>query len=230
MNAHNFMMNETIHKQTRSVRDVVYETLKNGILSEQLSPEMHLKERALSEQLGVSTTPIKEALRRLELEGLVYTRPRRGTFVSTQIMKSVEEITLARSSLEGVAARLAASKITEEQKKQLGTIIEQMEVYTMDKNSDGLRKSNEAFHHFIIKAAKNDYIEKQITSLKAFANVVRKHALANVNELDRAYEEHHLIFTKVGSNDPDGAEEAMRNHIRRTLSFCKENKQGVNEK
>jgi DNA-binding GntR family transcriptional regulator len=227
MNADTKSLIKSIHQQTRSVRDVVYEALKERILSEKYPPKMQLKERELSEQFGVSTTPIKEALRKLELEGLVVTRPRKGTFVSSQIMNSVEEITFARSALEGVAARLAASKITERDLLQLQNVVEQMKVYTMEKNSEGLIESNKVFHELIIKAAKNDYIEMQISAVKDFANVVREYALADVDELARAFEEHHVIYEKISAKDPDGAEEAMRNHIRRTLRFIKE--KSVNE-
>jgi DNA-binding GntR family transcriptional regulator len=216
------LMNESIHKQTRSVRDVVYEAIKEGILSEQFTPNMQLKERDLSEQFGVSTTPIKEALRMLELEGLVFTRPRKGTYVSSQIMKSVEEITFVRSALEGVAARLAALKVTEKELAEFEEIIEQIKVFTREKDSQKVIENNEIFHQMIIKAAKNDYIERQTMAVKTFANVVRKQALTDADELERAFEEHYLIFKKIASNDPDGAEETIRNHIRRTVLFVKE--------
>src|SRR5699024_7926370 len=109
-----------------SARNAVYEDLKKKILSGQFLAGTHLSERVIAKAYGVSATPIKEAFRRLEHEGLVITEARRGSFVSSQIMKSLEEITLVRSSLEGVSARFAATKITKEEIEILGRIIEEM--------------------------------------------------------------------------------------------------------
>lgn len=211
-----------ISSQTRSVREILYETLKEDILSEQYEAGFHLRERELAKTFGVSTTPLKEALRRLEQEGLVYTLARKGTFVSKSIMSSVEEINWARSSLEGVAARLAAMKITEKELEQLEAIIEKMAIYTEEKNSEELMKLNLIYHQLIRKAAKNDYIAQQIEAVRSFDRYTRKKALAHTKEIERAYQDHHRIFEKIKAHDLDGSEEAMRNHIRRTASFVKE--------
>lgn len=211
-----------ISSQTRSVRGILYETLKEDILSEQYEAGFHLRERELAKTFGVSTTPLKEALRRLEQEGLVYTVPRKGTFVSKSIMSSVEEINWARSSLEGVAARLAAMKITEEELEKLEAVIEKMAIYTEEKNSEELIKLNLIYHQLIRKAAKNDYIDQQIEAVRSFDRYTRKKALAYTEEIERAYLDHYRIFEKIKAHDLDGAEEAMRSHIRRTASFIKE--------
>jgi len=95
---------QNIAQQTRSVRDVVYEKMKEAILMEQYKPGFRLNERELARQFRISTTPLKEAFRLLEQEGLVVTRPRVGTYVSADIMTSIEEIHMVRAALEGVGA------------------------------------------------------------------------------------------------------------------------------
>ncbi|MDF2962093.1 MAG: hypothetical protein K0S39_3828 [Paenibacillus sp.] len=212
-----------ISSQVLSIREVVYENLKEAILTGNIAQGSHLKERDIAQNFGVSTTPVKEALRRLDQEGLVFTKPRVGTFVSNKIMSSIEEISWAKSALEGVAARLAAIKISDEEIEIMREHMAKINKATQEDNSELLFELNEAFHNMILDIAQNDYIVQQISAVRAYDRVVRKQALSDTQELDRAYHEHYLVFEKIMQRDPDGAEEAMRNHIRRTASFVMEN-------
>ncbi len=218
-----YQMADTITSQTRSIREVVYEKLKEAILSGQFQPGHHLRERELAETFGISTTPLKEALRMLEQEGLVTTSARKGTYVSSDIMNSIEEINWARSALEGVAARLAALKITDSELAQLTSVIDKMEIATMNKDNGQLIVLNASFHKIIRVAAKNNYIFQQISAIRSYDQTFRKKALAHTDELDRAYKEHRLIYEKIAARMPDGAEQAMISHIRRTIVFVKKN-------
>lgn len=213
-----------ISSQVLSIRDMVYDTLKEAILTGQIEQGAHLKERDIAENFGVSTTPVKEALRRLDQEGLVITKPRVGTYVSNRIMSSIEEISWARSALEGVAARLAAIKITDRECETLQAHMEKIHEATLDNNGEVIYQLNEAFHQMILEIASNDYIVQQIGAVRAFDRAVRKQALSNHQEFERAYQEHKLICGKITSKDPDGAEEAMRSHIRRTASYVTQSK------
>ncbi|MFD0678247.1 MULTISPECIES: GntR family transcriptional regulator [unclassified Paenibacillus] len=211
-----------ISSKVLSIRDMVYETLKEAILSGTIAQGSHLKERDIAQSFSVSTTPVKEALRRLDQEGLVITKPRIGTFVSNKIMSSIEEISWARSALEGVAARLAAIKISDQEIRDLEEHMEKIKKATQEDNGALLYELNEAYHNKILDIAQNDYIVQQINAVRAFDRAVRKQALSDSQELERAYKEHYLVFEKIMQRDPDGAEEAMRNHIRRTASFVME--------
>jgi DNA-binding GntR family transcriptional regulator len=210
---------------TKSIRDVVYERLKDAILSEQFKPGHHLKERELAKLYGISTTPLKEALRRLEQEGLVTTSARRGTFVSTDIMNSIEEINWARSALEGVAARLAALKISDAEIGQLTEVIEQMRGFTEQKNVEQLLILNGDFHKLIRTFAKNNYIVQQIEAIHSFDRSFRQKALSHEEELERGFQEHVNIYRNICARDADGAEQAMISHIRRTIVFVKNSKE-----
>lgn len=214
------VIQEKIRKQSRSVRDLIYEVLKEAILNGEYEQGHHLIERELAKEFNVSTTPIKEALRQLGKEGLVITKPRKGSFVSSSVMNSVEEITWARAALEGVAAGLAALKRTEDEIGSLQSIIKSMEKYTLEKNSEKLEEYNSIFHDLIRQAAKNDYISQQIESVRSFDQFIRKQALSDKDEHQRAFNDHLSIFNKIKEKDAEGAEDAMRNHIHRTKEFA----------
>src|SRR5699024_6458249 len=101
--------------QTKPVREMVSDYLREAILSGEYKPGEYIIERGLADNLGISTTPVKEALRQLEYEGIVVTINRKGTMVSNNLMNSWEEINYARSAIEGVAAGLASRKCTNDE-------------------------------------------------------------------------------------------------------------------
>ncbi|RKL65042.1 transcriptional regulator [Salipaludibacillus neizhouensis] len=217
-----------IKMQSRPVREMIYEELKEGILNGNYEPGFHLRERELAKEFDVSTTPIKEALRLLENDGLIVTQARKGSFVSTSVMSSVEEIRWARAALEGVSARLAAIKRTEEELEKLESIIKSMKIYTQERNSEMLEKYNSTFHDFIQQIAKNNYISNQINAVCSFDKFFRKRNMSDKEEHDRAFQDHFFIFEKIKEQDAVGAEDAMRNHINRSTTFAL-NKNKVND-
>jgi DNA-binding GntR family transcriptional regulator len=218
----NFEIPVEIAAETRLIRDVVYDKLKEAILSESLKPGSHLVERDLARQFNISTTPLKEALGLLKQEGLVITRPRIGTFVAEDIMNSIEEVNMVRSALEGVAARLAAIKITKEEAACLAALIAEMEIYTARRSRENIMELNASFHKMIRTFAKNNYVFKQIEAIQSFHSQFSKIALSFPDELEPALREHRLIFEKIAAQDADGAEEAIRTHVRRTAMRAKE--------
>lgn len=212
------IMEFNIKSQTRAVRDVVYEHLKKAILEGYYKPGCQLNERQLAQQFNVSTTPLKEALRRLEQEGLIETKSRIGSFVAENVMVSIEEINLVRAALEGVAARLAAIKIRDEEIAEFSEVIKNMQHYTETKELEKLVEVNDYFHKLISIFARNDYITKQVAATRSFD---LKRVLSGQEEIEHAYNEHYLIYTKIIERDPDGAEEAIRKHINRNTEFIR---------
>ena len=101
----------------KPLRDVVFENLRGAIVEGRLKPGERLMEVQLAEQLGVSRTPVREAIRKLELEGLVVMLPRKGAYVANMSLKDLIDVLEIRASLEGLAASLAAERITDEDKK-----------------------------------------------------------------------------------------------------------------
>jgi DNA-binding GntR family transcriptional regulator len=201
---------------TRSVRDVVYQKLKEAILQGTHKPGVHLREREVAYQFQISTTPVKEALRLLEQEGLVVTRPRVGTYVCNDIMNSVVEIRLARSALEGVAARLAAMKASQDEVEQLRRSLRRIETCAKARTIPAMIEACEQFDSLVQKSAKNDYISKQIESIRLFDLCSRRKITSHVDEMDLLYAEHREIYEKIAEHDPEGAEEVTRAHVRRS--------------
>ena len=104
----------------KPLRDVVFENLREAIVEGRLKPGQRLMEVQLAEQLGVSRTPVREAIRKLELEGLVVMLPRKGAYVANMSLKDLIDVLEIRASLEGLAASLAAERITDEDIKKFG--------------------------------------------------------------------------------------------------------------
>lgn len=109
----------------KPLRDVVFENLREAILEGKLKPGQRLMEVQLAEQLGVSRTPVREAIRKLELEGLVVMLPRKGAYVANMSLKDIMDVLEVRASLEGLAAYLAAERISDEDIKKLKDISEE---------------------------------------------------------------------------------------------------------
>lgn len=210
---------EYIETQSKPVRRLIYEYLKIAIIEGSYEPGDKLIDRVLAEDFNVSTTPVKEALRQLEKEGLINTIPRKGSFVADHIMSSIEEIAWLRAALEGVAARLASSRRTDEDIVKLNKVIDDMEIATKNQDMDKLRSYNTLFHDLILSTSKNSYIVNQIESVRVYDLYIRKEVLSNYMEHKNAYDEHLAIFKAIESKDGEQAETLMRKHIIRSAEL-----------
>ncbi|MCM3759361.1 GntR family transcriptional regulator [Alkalihalobacillus oceani] len=205
-------------RNIKSLRDVALEFLREAIFSGHCKPGDHLKERELSQMLGISTTPVKEALRVLSYEGLVVTVPRKGTYVSELVDTSIEEFMMLKAILEGLASRLAALKITEDELKELEAQVAIMKQLTEAKEAERLLKVNFNFHMKIREAAKNPILLQTVNNVRAFDNAFRKRALKHDSEVAEGFSEHYDIYQAIKERDPDAAEEVMKKHIMRTAA------------
>ncbi|MGO0802558.1 GntR family transcriptional regulator, partial [Clostridioides difficile] len=149
----------------KPLRDVVFENLREAILEGKLKPGQRLMEVQLAEQLGVSRTPVREAIRKLELEGLVVMLPRKGAYVANMSLKDIMDVLEVRASLEGLAAYLAAERISDEDIKKLKDISEEFKKSTLESDVDALLKLDVEFHECIFKATNNKKLIQLINSL-----------------------------------------------------------------
>ncbi|MGM7720757.1 GntR family transcriptional regulator [Metabacillus sp. Hm71] len=203
-------------EQVKSLRDIVVESLREAIVTGRFQPGEHLKERELSEIMGVSTTPIKEAFRMLGYEGLVETVPRKGTYVSDLAETSIQEVQMLRSAVEGVCAKLAAMKLTEKDEMALKQQIEKMERLLKENKVDQLVEENTKFHRLIKEAAKSPMVSQVSDNISSFDKAFRKRALMEQSELQSGFSEHKKIVEAILSRDPELAEKVMKQHILRT--------------
>ncbi|MCM2675809.1 GntR family transcriptional regulator [Alkalicoccobacillus plakortidis] len=210
-------------ESVKSLREIAVEKIKEAIVSGYFLPGDHLKERELSQLMGISTTPIKEAFRILGNEGFVKTVPRKGTYVSEYANTSIEEILLLRASIEGLCCRLAAMKMSESDLDLLEKQVTKMAQLKEEHDAEALLQQNTAFHEMIVHFAANAMIKNMLDNVKAFDQAFRKRALSYNKEIIEGYAEHSAIFQAIKQRDGDLAEQLMKQHILRTTEFILSN-------
>ena len=196
----------------RSLREHVHEELRQAIISGRLKTGAKLNERQLAADLGTSTSPLKEALRQLEAEGLVRTEPRRGSYV-TFSARQAEEMTLARAALESIIARQAAKHAPQEAFDLLQAVIEKMRVAMEGGDVERLIVLNEEFHDAIHDASGCDYLRRLQNAQRMYDHATRITVLADAETRRKSFLEHEAIMQAVVARDADRAERLMREHI-----------------
>jgi len=198
-----------------TLRDHVHRTLRSAILSGRFSPNERVNERQLADQLGVSTTPIKEALRQLETEGLVETLPRRGVLIRYN-SGWAEEMILARAALESMIAHLAAKRISRDEAGRIEATIGLMTAATRAGSADELIALNETFHDQIHVSSRCQYLARMIERQQFYDASIRRVIHSDPQERDKALSEHIAIAEAIISGNSDKAERVMRDHVVRS--------------
>jgi DNA-binding GntR family transcriptional regulator len=206
----------SVHEGALPVAERVYRRLRDAIATGELPPRGRLSERELSADLGVSTSPVKAALARLEAEGMVVTQPRRGTWVAFDPAK-LAEMGLIRAALEGVAARLAAGRITEAQLGHLRFILAELATATEAFDTARLIEANERFHTAVLAAADNAFLANAVKALRGYYLMTQNRMRTAQLEPRKAQAEHEAIVAALAAHDGEAAEAAMRAHIARTV-------------
>ncbi len=196
----------------RSLRDHTHEMVREAIISGRLKSGEKLNERRLAAELGISTTPLKEALRQLETEGLVRTEPRRGSYVTFNA-RQAEEMTLARAALESMMARQAARHVTQEHLLLLHRTLDQMHAALGTADLDRLIDLNELFHNGIHDASGCTYLRRLQNGQSMYNHATRLIVLAEESERERAFVEHKAILEAIEQRDQDLADRLMREHV-----------------
>ena len=150
----------------KPLREVVCETLREAIISGILKPGERLMEIQLADELGVSRTPIREAIRKMELEGFLVMVPRRGTYVADLSIKDINEVFEIRTALDVLAAGLAAERITEEEIEELERLLVYIGEMIEEKNYEKIIETDGEFHDVLYKASRNDRLIGIINNLR----------------------------------------------------------------
>lgn len=209
------------HRDRYSLRGRVYESIRDDILNGRYPQHTELKETAIGAELGVSRTPVREALRQLELEGLVTIIPNRGAYVNRITAKDVEDIYVIRSMLEGLCARWATENITEEQIEELEETLCLTEYHTQKENYEKLYDLDSQFHEQLYIASGSRILQHVLTDFHDYVKNVRKVTIASQNRSVKSTEEHRAIFEAVRAKDPDEAERLAKKHVKRTIESIK---------
>ncbi len=205
-------------EDTLSLAERAYRRLRDSIVQGALQAGSRISERSLATALGISAQPVREALRRLEQDGMVVTLPRRGTVVAEFGPERLAEMGRIRAALEGAAAALAAQRADDAALAGLDAQLAAMRAATEAGRADLVSDANERFHALIHAATGNVFLIRSLAALRAYDHFGRIRALgATPQELPRALAEHAGILDALRAQDPDTAESRMRAHVLRSL-------------
>ena len=195
------------------LRDVVFNTLRQSILTGELKPGERLMEIHLADKLGVSRTPIREAIRKLELEGLVTMIPRRGAEVAQITEKHLKDVLEVRRALDALTVELACERITEEELNQLEEARDQFVKMTRTKDANKIAQADVAFHDIILLASRNDRLMQMIGNLSQQMYRYRLEYVKDDAHYEQLIQEHNMIFDAISRRDGQVGAEAIRSHI-----------------
>lgn len=196
-----------------SLRGRVFHKLRDDILSGKYEENEELKEVAIGEELGVSRTPVREAFRQLELEGLIQIIPNKGAYVTGITEKDVKDIYMIRSLLEGLCARWATEHITQEQMEEMEENIYLSKFHAQKGHLDQLAELDNRFHDIMYEACDSKILEHQLKDFHQYVLRVRRKTLASKNRGPKSNEEHEEILQAIKDGDADRAEQLANRHM-----------------
>lgn len=196
-----------------SLRGRVFNKLREDILSGKYEEYEELKEVAIGEELGVSRTPVREAFRQLELEGLIQIIPNKGAYVTGITEKDVKDIYMIRSLLEGLCAKWATEHITKEQLEELEENVYLAKFHAEKGHLEQLAELDNRFHDILYEACNSKILEHQLKDFHQYVLRVRKKTLSNVNRGPKSNEEHEGILLAIKEKNADRAQELAHMHM-----------------
>ena len=207
------MVFEPNDKQSLTAK--VYDYIRNGILDGSYKDGDYLVETRLADELQVSRTPIREALKQLELEGLAMSMPNRGVIVKAISQSDIDDM---YNILEGLAASWAAQRRTQEQLDALSEKIDFMDFYTGRGGAEQLSRLDNEFHELIYKACDSRMLSHILASLHQNTRRARTSSLTVPSRPHDSLNEHKAVFAAIKAGDPEAAKEAMENHVKNAHS------------
>ena len=195
------------------LRDVVFNTLRQAILKGELAPGERLMEIQLAEKLGVSRTPIREAIRKLELEGLVLMIPRKGAEVAKISEKSLRDVLEVRRSLEELAIELACQRMTDEEIDQLEQRQNAFKNAIHKGNAMNIAETDEAFHDVIYLATDNQKLIQLLSNLGEQMYRYRVEYLKRSDFHQQLIDEHEEIIQTIETGQKDKAAKVVCQHV-----------------
>lgn len=214
-----------IHKDASdnySLRGRVFNKLREDILSGIYHENEELKENAISHELGVSRTPVREALRQLELEGLVTMIPNKGAYVTGITSKDIHDIYMIRSYLEGLCARWACEHITDAQLEALDEILYLSDFHAGRNHHDQMVELDNKFHELIYEASGSKILYHVLSDFHHYVERIRKITLAMPTRASKSNQEHAAILDAIKKRDGDLAEALAHEHMQNTIKNISE--------
>ncbi len=206
--------------QDQSLRGRVFRQLRNDILSGVYKERDELRETTIGEELGVSRTPVREALRQLELEGLVTIVPNKGAYVTGISRKDVHDIYMIRSMLEGMCARWATKYITAEQIEELEEVILLSEFHLKRQSGEKALQVSELdgkFHKVLYQASNSRILEHVLSDFHKYVQMARILSVESRERAEKSIEEHRAILEAIKRKDEDQAERLANDHVMKAM-------------
>lgn len=204
--------------EKRSLRDEVLEKVKEYILKGHYAPGQRIVIDALAKDLGVSATPVREALHYLAARGLLCVEPHKGFTVKKWGRKEIEDLLLLRMYLEKLAVRLFIERGSEQDFATLKQVVEKMEEASKAGNLEELLKLNSQFHTTIVKGSGNDELCRMMDELGEKLYRVRVLSLSYPGRISQSYQEHLAIFSAIRKRDIQEAENKVKEHTESVMS------------
>lgn len=191
----------------------VFEVLESQIINGTYSVGDQLVEAKISAELGVSRTPVREALKQLELDNLVRTIPNKGTFVVGVSTDDIKDIYTMRIAIEGISAMWAAERITDEKIKELETLVELQEFYSAKNEILQIVQLDTKFHEIMYEASGSRTLRNTLMSLHTHVKRARESSFLSAGRTKTAVEEHREIFEAIASHNGELAKSLTEKHI-----------------
>ena len=198
------------------LREVVCEALREAIRKGVLKPGERLMEMQLAEELGVSRTPVREAIRKLDQEGFVVMMPRRGTYVANMSIRDVNEIFEIRTALESLSNGLAAERITTEELEKLQELLVQIGECIEEGDMDKIVATDIEFHDLLYRASRNSRLEGIVSNLREQLTRFRTLSMSYPGRLEATLEEHRAMVDAIAKGDVEAARHAAEHHMEKS--------------
>lgn len=209
-----------------SLKNKIYEALRESIISMDIyaaDTDPRLDERQLSEDLGVSRTPVREALARLEQEGFVRTVPRKGVFVVRKTKREILEMITAWAALESMAARLATEHASKQEIANLRSMFSTFQNNQAEAKIDEYSEANIQFHQEILKMSHTALIPKMAENLLIHVGAIRKRTITEGDRASRSIIDHMHIIEALEARNTDLAERLVREHALSLVTHVEKN-------
>lgn len=199
--------------QYKPLGDIVFEFLRDAILTGKLKPGERLMEIALAEKLGVSRTPVREAMKKLEQENFIEMVPRKGAYVADINAKDMLDVLEIRALLEGFASSLAATRMSEKEVKDLERLVEKFEKAIVAQDKESMIETDNKFHDLIYRSTRNDKLTEIIKGLQDQFHRFRIIYFSEFDDYAQIAEGHKLILKAIKNQDSQTARQLAEAHI-----------------
>ncbi|MGN1183114.1 MAG: GntR family transcriptional regulator [Faecalibacillus sp.] len=199
----------------------IFNILRDKILNDEYVKGQKLNEVALSRELNISRTPIREALKQLELEGLVESIPNKGVYVLGFSARDIDDMLEIRVVLESLSVQLAIDRITDEELTKIKEIYDLLEFYAKKDDQERFTEINIRFHEAVYKATHSQYFERLLSDINYYIHVTSRHSIRQPHRLLEAAREHKDILDAIERKDKELAKVNVIKHIRKTQSLVR---------